>query len=120
MSNITVTNVNGRDVDAGQVKAWANINGNTIAVASSHNISSVTDIASGPEFAPSFINSFSNTDYLISSGGRQVSGCLYIAGEREAPTTSACHMLGFWFNPNGSSVNDADVAMHVQFIGDLA
>ncbi len=82
MSNITVTNVNGRDVDAGQAKAWVNFNGTgTVTQRDSLNHSSITDYGTG-YYGVSFTNVFVDTNYspqgtvnvdVIGNGNRVVS-----------------------------------------------
>jgi hypothetical protein len=67
MSNIIVTNVNGHDVDAGQVKAWARFNGNgTVALQDSLNISSLTDNGVG-DYAVGFSSNMANSNYAESA-----------------------------------------------------
>lgn len=60
MSNLTVTNINGADVDTGKVKAWATMMcQGAVSITDSMNASSMTDVTTG-RYSLSFASPFAS------------------------------------------------------------
>jgi hypothetical protein len=74
MSNLTVTTLTNQDVQLS--KAWVNFNGTgTVAIRSSYNVSSITDVDVG-DYTVNFTNNMTDANYgvQVSSNRNDASG----------------------------------------------
>ena len=113
---LTITQ-DGRGLSQFTAKAWVNFNGEgTLAVRDSHNVSSVTDNASG-DYTVNFSNNLANANYAFSGGaGSANSGMRVVVQpfENYPPAVGSCRFNTTYVH---GSVSDSRIAC-VTIFGD--
>ena len=116
VERLRVTN-DGRGLSQFTAKAWVNFNGEgTLAVRDSHNVSSVTDNASG-DYTVNFSNNLANANYAFSGGaGSANSGMRVVVQpfENYPPAVGSCRFNTTYVH---GSVSDSRIAC-VTIFGD--
>lgn len=121
MSTIKVSAI--QDLSGGQnvnvpnaAKAWVNFNGTgTVAIRTSFNVSSITDVGSG-NYQLNFTNTLPSADYTLAGGSCSADpqlGLVYIDGTSKVKTASACKIRN---RRNANSTEDETDISAIIFI----